>query len=366
MSIVYCIKFDSRKHNIANNIKALLKVAKVNEIINEGDIVAIKVHMGERGNFRHPRPQIVRAIVDFVKNYGGKPFVTDTTTLYSGYRRDACEYLETAAINGFTIGSIGAPIIIADGLRGRDYREIKTGGDLGTVTVASAIAEADSMIVLSHVKFHISFGFGGALKNLAMGCVARKSKFDMHAVSKPTINKEKCTGCGQCVRHCNWGAISLIDGKATIDYDKCVGCGDCVAICRFGAARLSWDKSDRLLRLAAEAAYGVISAFEKGRIFYINTLTEIVGFCDCATPLESPLVPDIGILGSYDPVAIDQASMDLINQAPGYLYDGISFKPIAPGTDKSKLLRPDINWEVLLEEAEHWKIGSRKYKLVPI
>ncbi len=366
MSAVYFMRFDGKKWNIIRAIDRLLNVAKVADIIDEGDIVAIKTHMGERGNFRHPRPQIIRTVVEFVKRHGGKPFVTDTTTLYSGYRRDACEYLETAAMNGFSIGTVGAPIIIADGLRGRDYVEVKTGGDLRSVAVATAIAEADSMIVVSHVKFHITFGFGGALKNLAMGCVARKTKFAMHAVSKPTINKEKCTGCGQCVRHCNWGAISLVNGKAEIDYERCVGCGDCVAICRFGAARISWSEGENLLRLAAESAHGVVKTFEKGKIFYINLLMEVTGYCDCGTPLEAPIVPDIGILASYDPVAIDQASMDLVNQAPGYLCHGSGFKLIEPGVDKSRALRPGIRWEVLLEAAEQWKLGSRKYKLIAL
>ncbi len=366
MSVVYYIPFDGRHRNIIEMTQKLLKVAEVDKILDKNYLVAVKVHMGERGNFRHPRPQIVRAVVEFIRNCGAKPFVTDTTTLYSGFRRDACEYLETAAINGFSIGTVNAPIIIADGLRGRDYREYKTGGELGSVAVASAIAEADAMIVISHVKFHISFGFGGALKNLAMGCVARKTKFAMHTVSKPTVNKDKCTGCGLCARHCNWGAIKIEAGKAVIDYDKCVGCGDCVAICRFGAVTIAWSKGERLLRLAAEAAYGVVKCFEEGRIFYINLLSEITGFCDCGTLLETPLVPDIGILASYDPVAIDQASMDLIIKAPGYLRESEDFKNIDPGVDKAKLIRPEIKWEILLEEAERWQLGSRKYKLVKL
>ncbi|RLF24108.1 MAG: 4Fe-4S ferredoxin [Thermoprotei archaeon] len=366
MSKVYMVKFDWKATNIMRRIQDLLNAAKVNEMIGEGEIIAIKVHLGERGNFRHPRPQIIRSVVDYVKKHGGKPFVTDTTTLYAGYRGDAVDYLETAAMNGFTMGTINAPVIIADGLRGRDAVEVKVGGELGKVDVAAAIAEADAMIVISHVKFHLSFGFGGALKNLAMGCTARATKFAMHSTSKPTVDVDRCTGCRLCERHCRWEAIRVIEGKARIDYEKCVGCGDCLAICRSGAITIPWDRTDRIQRLAAQAAKGVLMTFEKNKVFYINLLMEVTRYCDCGTFLESPVIPDIGILGSYDPVAIDQASMDLINAMPGYLFKEGRYEFVKPGEDKAKLYYPELNWWVILEEAERLGLGSRKYEIVTI
>ena len=367
VSDVYFVRFDRHTVDIIDKVQLLLKAGKFHEKISEDDLVAIKVHFGERGSMRHPRPQILRAIVDFVKSCGGKPFITDTTTLYRGYRSNAIDYIETAAINGFDIGTVNAPIIIADGLRGRDYKEIEVGGRLGKVAVASAIAEADCMIVVSHVKFHVSFGFGGALKNLAMGCVARKTKFAIHSVAKPKIDISRCIGCGICEEHCLWGAIKVVNGKAQIDYEKCVGCGDCVSMCPRRAPQVLWDKGEDMLRRAAEACLGVIKAFrDPSKIYYINILVEITRFCDCGRFLESPLVPDIGMLGSYDPVAIDKASVDLINSVPGYVLEGSSYKLLKEGEDKIKYVWPDVNWRALLEEAERLGIGKMEYRLIPI
>ncbi len=216
------------------------------------------------------------------------------------------------------------------------------------------------------MKFHLSFGFGGALKNLAMGCTARATKFAMHSTSKPTVDVDRCTGCRLCERHCRWEAIRVIEGKARIDYEKCVGCGDCLAICRSGAITIPWDRTDRIQRLAAQAAKGVLMTFEKNKVFYINLLMEVTRYCDCGTFLESPVIPDIGILGSYDPVAIDQASMDLINAMPGYLFKEGRYEFVKPGEDKAKLYYPELNWWVILEEAERLGLGSRKYEIVTI
>jgi len=370
MSEVYLVRFTRHTHNIFKYTRALLDATKFKDNLSEGELVAVKLHFGERGCIHHPRTQIVRAIVDYIKEKKALVFLTDTSTLYAGFRRNAVEYLETAAMNGFTIGTTNAPIIIADGLLGRDCIEVETPGELGSTAVASAIAEADAMVVLSHFKFHVSFGFGGALKNLAMGCVARKTKFDIHAVAKPEIIAERCVGCGLCARHCRWRAISILEGKAVIDYEKCVGCGDCVAICRRGAVRMPWGTSEygeRMLKRAAEAVYGVLKTFEKDKVLYVNLLVEITRLCDCATSLEPPVSMDIGMLASYDPVAIDQASLDLVNNTPGYyLKNDGNLERIEVGVDKVKLLHPEVKYWVLLEEAERLGIGKREYKLIKI
>ena len=370
VSKVYFLKFRRRESNILSAVEKLLDRTEFGDRLREGELVAIKMHFGERGNVGHVRPQVARAIVEYVRRRGALPFLTDTTTLYSGFRRTAVDYLETAAINGFDLATVGAPIIIADGLLGRDYREVETPGELGRVAVASAIAEADAMVVLTHFKFHISFGIGGALKNVAMGCCARKTKYDMHAVAKPRVVEERCVGCGLCARHCAYNAITVVGGKARIDYDKCVGCGDCVAICRFHAVRMMWgggEHAERMLRRAAEAVYGVLKTFEDGKVLFVSILADITRMCDCATSLETPLIPDIGILASYDPVAIDQASVDLVNSMPAFnpKEDG-SIEYVPPGEDKLRVFYPEIPWWILLEEAEKLGIGQRKYELVVV
>ncbi|MCD6369063.1 MAG: DUF362 domain-containing protein [Thermoproteales archaeon] len=365
-SEVLFLRFSRRVHNIGRVMGKILEATGFREGLREGELVAIKLHFGERGNIRHLRPQIVKPIVDYVKSVGALPFLTDTTTLYSGFRRNAVEYIETAALNGFTIGSVGAPIIIADGLTGDDYIEVETKGALGSVAVASAIAKADALITLTHFKFHLSFGIGGALKNLAMGCCARKTKFDMHAAAKPRVVEEKCIGCGICVKRCRWGAITIVDRKAVIDYSKCVGCGDCVAACRYGGISISWrggKEIEEMLRRAADAVNGVLSTFDEGKVLFINVLANITRLCDCATSLEAPLVPDIGILASRDPVAIDQASVDLVNSTPAIIpKDNGELEFVPPGRDKVELLYPNIKWNILLEEAEKLGIGTRKYR----
>lgn len=367
MSEVYFLRFGRRRFDIFSSMRRLLERTGFSKRLREGELVAVKMHFGERGNVGHLRPQVARAVVEYIRERGALPFLTDTTTLYSGYRRTAVDYLETAAMNGFDIATVGAPIVIADGLLGRDYREVETPGELGRAAVASAIAEADAMIVLTHFKLHISFGVGGSLKNLAMGCCARKTKYDMHAAAKPRVVEERCVGCGLCARHCAYGAIAVIAGKARIDYSKCVGCGDCVAICRFHAVRMVWgggEHAERMLKRAAEAAYAVLKMFEDGKVLYINVLATITRQCDCATLLETPLTPDIGILASYDPVAIDQASIDLVNSMPAFNpRESGEVEYIPPGQDKLKVFYPEIPWWILLEEAEKLGIGQRKYEL---
>lgn len=314
--------------------------------VKVGDIVAIKIHPGEYGNTTHIRPVLVRTVVDLVIKAGGIPFVTDTTTLYKGMKLNAAELIKGAAMNGFTYSSMNAPFIVSDGLRGGDGKEIQINGDvLSSITVASAIAEADSMIVISHAKGHPGSGFGGAVKHLGMGCLDRAGKIRVHEVGRPSIDPEKCVLCGDCVEICPWGAITPPD----IDKLKCCGELSCPDACPEEAIIPPPDATDKMQRRLGEAALGPVKVL-KGRVGYINWVYDLTPGCDCFNFSGERFVEDIGILAGKDPVALDAATIDLIN-------------------DRMKINGKSINeiWGVNpwvhIEAAEKIGCGSLKYNL---
>ncbi|HDN96157.1 MAG: 4Fe-4S ferredoxin [Thermoplasmata archaeon] len=316
--------------------------------IEKGDIVAIKLHMGELGNIGYIRPIFVRRVVDFVKEQGGKPFITDTTTLYGGHRGNAIDYLMAAAINGFSISSMGCPIIIADGLLGKDEEII--GVDGYKIAVAKAIAEADYLVTLSHFKGHGMAGFGGAIKNLGMGCCSKAGKTWQHEKSKPLYDESKCIFCRKCLTFCPADAIYEENGKIKIDYEKCKGCGACTVLCEKGCFYLTNDIAREFQKRVAIAAKAAMKKFN-GKASFINFLLDITPRCDCCSFADKPLINDIGILASSDAVAIDQASYDLVCKEAGkdifYELHGID------GT-------------VQINEGEKLGLGSRKYELIEI
>jgi uncharacterized Fe-S center protein len=315
--------------------------------VKDGDIVAIKIHPGEYGNTTHIRPVVVRTVVDLVIKQGGIPFVTDTTTLYKGMKLNAAQLIQGAAMNGFTHASMNAPFIVADGLRGSDGIEIKINGEaLDKITVASGIAQADSMIVISHGKGHPASGFGGAVKHLGMGCLDRAGKIKVHEVGRPSIDPEKCTQCGDCVQVCPWGAIT----PPRIDHKICCGELSCADACQQEAIIPPHDASDKMQKRLGEAALAPVRALN-GRIGYINWVYDITPGCDCFNFSAQHFVDDIGILGGKDPVAIDAATIDLINER--MKNDGKSIYHVW-GVDPS----------IHIETAEKIGCGSRKYSLV--
>lgn len=282
-------------------------------IVKKGDIVAIKIHPGEYGNTTYMRPVIVRTIVDMVKGVGGIPFITDTTVLYRSHRFDAVNLLHTASINGFNDSSMDAPFICADGLKGDDSTVVSINGKyIDKITVASAIAKADSMIIISHCKGHPSSGFGGAVKNLGMGCLDKAGKAAVHFPCIPSIDAEKCIGCGKCIQRCPWNSIILNDKKAIIDKNKCKGELSCIDACKYEAIEsLSECNTEMQIRLG-EAALGPVLLLPE-KIAYINWIFDLTPGCDCFNFSAPTFSKNIGILASLDPVAIDKASLDLIN-----------------------------------------------------
>ena len=293
--------------------------SKVDKFVSEDDSVAVRVHTGEYGGSAYLQPPIVRRVCDLIKEAGGKPFVTDTTTLYPMGRFTASQYLATAALNGFTEESLGVPVIIADGEEGYDGEWVDIARrvsdcSLDKIKIARDIFNADSMIVLSHLKGHGLSGFGGSIKNVAMGCVTKESKAAQHRVGSAVIDRSKCTGCGQCVEACPFEALSLVEEKIMRDDEKCIDCTECLYICPEGVFSLPTGAKETFQVYLAHAAAGVLSRFHS-KVAFINFIQDVTPLCDCVAPSGLPVVPDVGILASTDVVAIDKASLDLVGQS---------------------------------------------------
>ncbi|VUT24099.1 MAG: 4Fe-4S ferredoxin [Candidatus Methanolliviera sp. GoM_asphalt] len=351
MSQVYFYNFEGRKSFIAEEAVEKL-YENLNLQIDKGDIVGIKVHAGEYGNRTFLRPQNVKPIVDIVKNHGGTPVVFDTTTLYNKKRNNALDYHDVALEHGYTHEALGAHVLIADGIKGYNGANVEiNGGILKEVEIASAVFDMDSLIVLSHFKGHNLTGFGGAIKNLGMGCVTKRGKAAQHRVLIPKILEERCVGCGTCVDICSYKAPYIEEEVAKIDEEKCVGCHDCVPDCPERAIRLPLDKRDEFQERMADAACAVKSLFDDDRICFFNFLTDVTAYCDCVGIYMQSLIPDVGILASRDPVAIDKASLDLVCKKGGreifYAYNR-------------------TYGEVQLETAESLGMGSMGYELAEI
>ena len=337
------------------------------DFVSEGELVAIKLHFGETLGTSFLRPIYARKMVEKVRQRGGKPFLTDTNTLYRGARQNAVDHLLLALSHGFGYESTGAPIIIADGLQSNDFVEVKVNLKyFQTVRYGSNVHYANSLICLSHFKGHMLTGFGGTLKNIGMGLASRSTKQQLHAEVKPEFrDKGLCTGCGKCVEICPSGAVTIVEEKAVFDHKKCVGCADCIIFCPQGALRILWtEKPERVGEKIAEAVWAILQA-KSGKVAFFNFLLDITPECDCAAWSDNPVVPNIGILGSKDPVAIDQASADLVNQQRGLTNSALT-SAFKPGGDKFRALYPNVRWSAQLSYAEKIGLGSRQYELYDI
>lgn len=379
-SQVYFI--DLRAENskgLLDKIQALAVAAGLKKVVKKRGSVAIKIHFGERGNTAFIRPLLVRPIVDAVKEAGGRPFLTDANTLYVGARGNAIDHLNTAILNGFDYSVVGAPLIIADGLDGRDEVIVPLNLKLcQEAHMGSAVARADCLISVAHFKLHEAAGFGGAIKNIGMGSASRRGKMAQHSEVAPEIDTNKCIGCGTCRDYCAHGAISLVPrppdapgrtAKVTqlvkIDEKKCVGCAGCIHVCPEGALGIDWEKDlPRFMERMVEYTVGALKGKEK-RTLCFNFLTQISPACDCYPFADAPIVADIGILASRDPVAIDQASMDLVNAQPPLASSCIIDSPHA-GSDKVKAVYPNIDWQHQLNYAQQLGLGSTAYELIKL
>lgn len=338
-------------------IDKLCDALNFKKIIKKNELCGIKLHFGEYGNDSYLNPTYALRVVNKVSAVGANPFLTDSTTLYSGMRNNAVNHMRVAYMHGFSPATVTCPIIIADGLYGRNDIPVNIDRKhFKEVYVAAAIREVPSLVVMSHFKGHEMAGFGGAIKNLAMGGASVRGKREQHA-THVQINDAVCVGCGRCVKVCPQGALSLVDGKSHVDVSKCIGCFECITVCPVKAISIDWaTEMEPFIERMVEYAYGAIKGKQK-RMGYLNFLLNITPDCDCVGWSDSYMVADIGILASTDPVAIDQASYDLVNKAAA-LDPALANVP-----DKFKARWPHTFGERQLSYAEEIGMGTREYTL---
>ena len=357
--------------NLLDKMERVINRAGLEQIDLKNQFVAIKIHFGEPGNLAYIRPNYAARVAVLLRNLGAKPFLTDCNTLYSGRRANAVDHLQSAMENGFNPISAKCDVIIADGLKGTDCREIEINGEYCKAPkIGTAIADADVIISMNHFKGHEQSGFGGALKNLGMGCASVAGKLELHSASQPRIDLNHCTGCNICVKNCRHDAVHLnASRKAEIDYTKCVGCGQCVALCQYdGAVMGAGDTSERLNYKIAEYTQAVL--LNKPH-FHISFIMNVSPECDCWNHNDAAIVPDLGIAASFDPVALDKACVDMVTRAPVLATNNcLAGKSIHGGhfedCDKFHLLHPDTNWQAGLEHAEKIGIGQQEYELITV
>ena len=350
--------------SLIDKMAKLIERAGIMAAVAPNDLVAIKMHFGERGNLAYVRPQFVRRVVDMVKKKEGKPFLTDANTLYVGSRANAVDHLQTAIENGFDFSVVGAPLVIADGLNGKDYVSVPVNlKHFKEVKIGSAAVHADALIAITHFKGHEATGFGGTLKNLGMGLGSRAGKQQQHSDLLPEVREEKCKACGKCAKWCPAQAIT-ITGKARIDHAVCIGCGECTVTCPHKAIGINWKtEQDVIQEKIAEYTAGVLQGKE-GKVGFITFVTDVSPLCDCCGWNDIPIVGDIGILAAKDPIAIDQAAVDLVNQAHGNPHSELGSKH--GEYDKFRALYPGVDWTVQLAYGEEIGLGSRKYTLIEV
>lgn len=360
MSKVYYTNLEVKEGNsLLKKLKKLLKEAGLETIDFVKKDVALKIHFGEPGNMAYLRPNYSKVIADYIKELGGRPFLTDSNTLYVGRRNHGLAHLEAAYENGYNPFTTGCHILIADGLKGTDDVEVPIDGEyVKNAKIGRAIMDADIFISVNHFKGHVMAGFGGALKNIGMGSGSRRGKMEMHNAGKPVVNKEKCIGCKNCSKYCNQDAFCYDEArKANINHEKCVGCGRCIGVCPTEAIHtLNDEAKDIMNKKIAEYSLAVIKDRPN---FHINFVINVSPGCDCHAYNDTPIVQDIGIFASFDPVSLDQACVDAVNAHP-------LLRNIECTKDHFHDIHPNTDWEAGLIHAEKIGLGTRKYELTKI
>lgn len=351
-------------------LKKLIRKAGIDQLNLEGQFVAIKIHFGELGNVSYLRPNYARAVVDVVKELGGKPFLTDCNTLYPGSRKNALEHLYCAWENGFTPLTVGCPILIGDGLKGTDDIEVPVrGGEyVKNAKIGRAVMDADVIISMTHFKGHETTGFGGALKNLGMGCGSRAGKKEQHNNGKAYVQQEICRGCRRCMRECanNGLVFDPETRKMHVDKEHCVGCGRCVGACNFDAIDFEDPNSSQMLNYRiAEYAKAVVDGRPQ---FHISLVMDISPNCDCHVENDAPILPDVGMFASFDPLALDQACVDACMKCEplpnSQLGEHMRDPHFVDHHDHFTNSTPESEWQSCLSHAEKIGLGTRDYELI--
>lgn len=363
------------KADVSHRLARLLNRANLRDKVEARDLVAVKLHFGEKGNTTFVEPFFVKTISQRIKACKGKPFLTDTSTLYRSERQDAASHLAIAYAHGFLPSEVEAPVIIADGIRGNSAVPVTIDKPIfKTVVIAHEIFAADALVSVAHFKGHELTGFGGTLKNLGMGCASREGKLQQHSNVSPQVKRKACKGCKRCLPTCPQNAISMVDPGpdlkrnhpiASIDPKRCVGCAECLLACPFDAIRIHWNETiPSFQKKMVEYAYGATQG-KKGKALFLNFVRNVTPLCDCAGLSGDPIVRDIGIVASEDPVAIDQASVHLVNEEEGIRSSKLrgAWKP---GEDKFRALYPNVDWTIQLDYGVQIGLGSREYELIRV
>ncbi|MCU0237075.1 MAG: DUF362 domain-containing protein [Acidobacteria bacterium] len=334
---------------VCRKLEGFLASGDFFSFIQPRDMVAFKTHFGEEGTQGFVRPLHFKMMGALARQRGGLPFLTDTATLYTGMRNQAVSHIELAQRHGFGYENTGLPLIMADGLTGDEELAVEIPGRIyRSVKLASMIVKAQALVVVSHFTGHVASGFGAALKNMGMGCASRRGKMEQHSTAKPAVKKKKCTACGACLKWCPARAITMTEGAARIEKALCIGCGECLTACRFDAIGYNWSATyEQLQSKIVEHAWGV-AACKGGKALYVNFLTRVSKDCDCMSGYRK-IVPDIGVLVSRDPVALDAASLDLVEQRAGQPLTALSY---------------DIPHRVQIEYAREIGFGNPDYQLL--
>lgn len=355
--------------NLILKLQRLIRRAGIGEIDFQDQYVAVKMHFGEPGNLAFLRPNYAKAVTDVIRELGGKPFLTDCNTLYIGGRKNALDHIDSAYSNGFVPYATGCQILIADGLKGTDdvAVPVRNGEYVKEAKIGRAVMDADIFISLSHFKGHEATGFGGALKNIGMGCGSRAGKMEMHSAGKPHVSQENCIGCGRCSKICAHGAAIVTDKKARIDHKKCVGCGRCIGVCPKDAVLAASDEANDILNCKiAEYSQAVCD----GRpCFHISLVMDVSPYCDCHAENDAAIVPDVGMFASFDPVALDVACADAVNAQPP-IRDSLLGESVEHHTHEERdhfgRVSPETNWKSAIEHAVKIGLGNAEYELIQV